>query len=103
MNIISMVAEFAKDRKVTRVAIEIGALSAVVPDAIKFCFDVCAEGTVAEGAILEITVVNGVGKCCECGGDVEMTAPVGVKCKCGSSRIQCLSGTDLRLKEMEVS
>jgi hydrogenase nickel incorporation protein HypA/HybF len=36
------------------VRLEIGRLSAVVPDSIRFCFDICAQGTPLEGAELEI-------------------------------------------------
>ena len=37
-------ARQAKGRKVTRVTLEIGKLSAIMPDAIRFCFDVVAQG-----------------------------------------------------------
>ena len=48
--IIAIVAEHSKGAKVTRVVLEIGKLSAILPDAVRFCFDLCSEGTVAEGA-----------------------------------------------------
>ena len=32
---------------------------AVMPDAIRFCFDICAKGTVLEGARLDIEVTPG--------------------------------------------
>jgi hydrogenase nickel incorporation protein HypA/HybF len=53
-NVVAIVSERAEGQRVTRVRLEIGRLSAVVPDSIRFCFDICAQGTPLEGAELEI-------------------------------------------------
>jgi hydrogenase nickel incorporation protein HypA/HybF len=53
-NVVAIVSERATGQRVTRVRLEIGRLSAVVPDSIRFCFDICAQGTPLEGATLEI-------------------------------------------------
>jgi hydrogenase nickel incorporation protein HypA/HybF len=53
-NVIAIVSEQAVGQRVTRVRLEIGRLTAVVPDSIRFCFDICAQGTPLEGAELEI-------------------------------------------------
>ncbi len=47
--VVALVAEHAQG-KVTRVVLEIGKLSAILPDAVRFCFDLCSEGTVVAGA-----------------------------------------------------
>ena len=47
--IIAIVAEHAGDREVTRVVLEIGQHALILPDSIRFCFDLCSEGTVARG------------------------------------------------------
>jgi hydrogenase nickel incorporation protein HypA/HybF len=48
------VSERVGDVKISRVVLEIGKLTAVLPDALRFCFDLCAEGTNLEGAMLDI-------------------------------------------------
>ena len=48
-NIVAIVAENADNRLVKRVTHEIGELSAIMPNTIEFCFDVCTQGTVLEG------------------------------------------------------
>jgi hydrogenase nickel incorporation protein HypA/HybF len=53
-SIVEICAGRAGDARVTRVRLEIGQLAAVMPDAVRFCFDVCAKDTVLEGAALEI-------------------------------------------------
>ena len=41
-------------RRVTDIRLVCGEMSGVVPDALEFCFDVCAAGTLAAGATLHI-------------------------------------------------
>ena len=42
------------ERTVRRVRLEVGRLSGIVPDAMRFCFDMVTAGTTCEGAVLEI-------------------------------------------------
>ena len=65
--ILEIVTQRAQERKVKRVVLEIGRLSCVLPDAVRFCFDLCTEGTIAEGAELEILQPAGRGRCRLCG------------------------------------
>jgi hydrogenase nickel incorporation protein HypA/HybF len=58
-NIVSIVGQAARGRRVVRITLEIGALAAVEPRAIAFCFDVVARGTAAEGAVLDIVPLAG--------------------------------------------
>ena len=53
-NIVAIVGDAANGRRVTRVTLDVGKLSGVMPDAIAFCFDAVAQGTSLEGATLEI-------------------------------------------------
>ncbi|HET9893539.1 MAG TPA: hydrogenase maturation nickel metallochaperone HypA [Streptosporangiaceae bacterium] len=53
-SVVSAVAERLPKAKVTAVRLEIGALSGVVADSVRFCFDLVAEGTNLAGASLEI-------------------------------------------------
>ena len=68
-SIVEMVCERAGEARVHRLTLVIGKLSAVMPDALRFCFDVCAEGTVLEGAALEIIEPRGRGRCPIAGGN----------------------------------
>ncbi len=101
-NIVAIVSEHAKDAPVKRVTLEIGKLSAIMPDAIQFCFDVCTKGTVLEGAKLEIIEISGIGKCRQCGTEVSLTQPFGVCHVCNSAELDIIQGEELKIKEMEV-
>jgi hydrogenase nickel incorporation protein HypA/HybF len=100
-SIVGIVAEQAAGRKVTRVTLEIGKLSAVMPDAIRFCFDVVAKGGLLDGAALDIIEIAGRARCLDCGGDVDLDDIVG-RCACGSRRLQWLAGGELNIKSMEL-
>lgn len=100
-SIIEICAKHAEGAKVLRVTLEIGRLTAVMPDAIRFCFDVCTEGTALGGAALDIVDVAGRGRCRSCQREIEMNDFL-VSCDCGSIDIECIAGEALRIKEMEV-
>lgn len=100
-NIVAIVSEHAKGT-VQRVTLEIGKLSAIMPEAIAFCFDVCCQGTVLEGAKLEIIEIAGLGKCRQCGTEVILEQPFGICPSCDSIELEILQGEELNIKEMEV-
>lgn len=99
-NVIAICAEHAHGAKVTRVQLEIGRLTAVLPDSVRFCFDVCAKGTLVEGAFLEIIEVAGRARCRSCQNEFPLDRPYGV-CRCGCHDISTIAGTELNVKEME--
>ena len=100
--VVALVAEHAQCKIVTRVVLEIGKLSAVMPDAIRFCFDLCCEGTVVQGARLEIMEIPGRARCRACDREIMLELPFG-RCECGGSDLEWLAGEELRVKEYEVS
>jgi hydrogenase nickel incorporation protein HypA/HybF len=99
--IIALAVEHSRGAPVRRVVLEIGKLSAVLPDAIRFCFDLCSEGTVVAGAALEIIETPGRARCRQCGTELMLDAPFG-RCDCGSSDLEWLSGEELNLKQLEI-
>ena len=98
-NIVSIVTEKSKGAKIRQVTLEIGKFSAVLPDALQFCFDIVTKGTVAEGADLEIIETPGIGKCRVCGSQFELLHRFS-PCPCGSTNISQISGSELNIKKM---
>ena len=99
--IVENVTDRAEGASVKRVVLEIGKLTCVLPDAVRFCFDLCAEGTPAQGAELEIREIPGLARCRSCGADVVLERPFG-RCVCGNSNLEWIKGEELRILEMEV-
>lgn len=100
-NIVAIVKEKAQGRKVVRVQLEIGKMSAIVPESIRFCFDVCSKDTCLSGATLEINEVAPVGRCQTCQQDFSLDV-LNAQCPCGSKNFRCIAGLEMKIKEMEV-
>jgi hydrogenase nickel incorporation protein HypA/HybF len=98
--IVAVVAEHARGRPVQRVAVDIGRLSGVMPEAVQFCFDVVAQGTCVEGATLEIRHVEGRGRCRTCGNAFAMPQ-LYTPCPCGSRDVERTSGEELKVREFQ--
>ena len=100
-SVIAICAEHADGARVTRVTLEIGKLTALLPDSLHFCFDICAKDTVVEGAQLEIIEIEGRARCRACGSEFTLDRPFGI-CACGSTDIAQIAGGELNVKEMEI-
>lgn len=101
-SLVQAVSEHVGDQRVATVRVEVGELTAVVPDALRFCFDVCARGTCMEGADLEIIEIPGQAVCRACGAAAAVGGAVLLCDLCGSADLDVTSGRELRLKNLEV-
>ena len=101
-SVVDAVCEHAAGRRVHSVRVRVGALCAVVPDSMRFCFDLATEGTVADGARLDLDIQPGSARCRACGADFSLNDPI-LLCPCGSADVEVLAGQDLRILSMEVS
>lgn len=100
-NIVEGIVERTGQARVLSLQLEVGRLSGVVPEAIRFCFDLVAEGTPMEGARLDIDEPEGRARCSSCGAEFSPQGWV-VLCDCGSSDAELLCGTGLRIRSVEV-
>lgn len=84
------------------VHLHIGELSAVVPDALSFCFGILVEGTALAGAELIMKVVPLKGYCPLCRLEFEIKDYTFICPSCGGTKIDTLGGQELSIVEMEV-
>jgi hydrogenase nickel incorporation protein HypA/HybF len=101
-SVVDAVCEHAAGRRVHSVRLEVGALCAVVPDSMQFCFELATQGTVADGAQLDLDVRAGEARCRSCDRQFPVHDPI-LLCACGSADVEVLAGRDLRILSMEVS
>ena len=88
--------------RVRVVRLAVGALSHADPEALRFCFDAVAKGTLADGARLDITAVPGQAQCTGCGAEV-IIAAWGEACpRCGAAGLTVTGGEELKVSEIEV-
>jgi hydrogenase nickel incorporation protein HypA/HybF len=100
--IVVQAAKQHKFKRVKRVVLEIGRLSGVQAEAMRFCFDVVMEHTPAAGAALEIEELPGIAWCGTCAKGVEITSRVEPCPHCHGMPGKILQGTEMRVKGLEV-
>jgi len=88
--------------RITCVRLEIGALSGVVADSVRFCFDLVTEGTNLAGARLEISQPPGRCRCRACRAEFRPDGPIAL-CPCGSAEIAVLAGQELKITSVQVA
>jgi hydrogenase nickel incorporation protein HypA/HybF len=105
LSIATAIVEACVDRaagtRIIRIRVEVGQLAAILPDSLQFCFELCAQNTCAEGAILEILEIPGCALCVTCGEAIMLSSPLG-RCECGG-RLRITDGDQLRMRDMEIA
>jgi len=105
-SVVSILEEEAARQNFTQVKavwLEIGKLSHVEPEALRFCFDVVVKDTVADGARLEIVEIPGQAWCMNCSKPVEVAERFDACPYCGGYQLQMTGGDEMRIKELEVA
>lgn len=92
-----------KNVRVERVNLKVGKLAAVVPDSLRFCFDIIAKDTPLKGAELVIEEIDVVARCNDCQTKWTITEPVFSCKKCKSGSIEILSGRELDIDSIEIA
>jgi hydrogenase nickel incorporation protein HypA/HybF len=95
-------AEKAGASRVNIVRITVGELTEVVPDALQFAWEVLRAGTMAEDAVLEVTVVGARSRCVECEELFEHDR-FDRRCpSCGGHMCAVVEGNELRIDDVDV-
>jgi len=100
---VDAIRERTGDAPIARVFLQIGRLSCIEPGAIRFCFELCARGTGAERAVLEIEEIPGRASCGACGAEgfeVDGALPI---CRCGSADVKVISGDRMLVSAVEIA
>ena len=101
-SVVEAVTERTGANPVSCVRVRVGRLSGVVPDAMRFCFDLVTAGTPLEGAALDIEQQEGRGRCRACGDDFVL-ADLVLLCACGSADVEVLAGRELAVASVEMA
>ncbi len=88
--------------RVTRVRLAIGAFAGVEVEALRFGFDVVMRGSLAEGADLVVLEESGTAWCFDCNDTVPLARRLDPCPVCGGERLLPNSGTDMKIKDLEV-
>jgi hydrogenase nickel incorporation protein HypA/HybF len=103
MEIVEQQAAMHGAKRVVRISLEFGALTAVMPQAIQFAFEILSKDGIAENAALDITIIPIKIWCMQCSKahvleDYRPDCPV-----CNSSSVHIIEGRDeMRIASLEI-
>jgi hydrogenase nickel incorporation protein HypA/HybF len=89
-------------RRVRVIRLKLGSLGHAEPDALRFCFDAVTNGTIADGARLEIETVPALGWCAHCALTTPMNERFAECPVCGYVPLRIVAGDEMQLAELEV-
>ncbi len=88
--------------QVTQVTLEIGKLSCVEPEALRFGFDVVMKDSLAENAELIITELDGLGFCKQCQRQVKILTLYDPCLHCAKPIADIIQGAEMKIKDLVV-
>jgi|SRR5581483_3458833 len=92
----------AEGRRVSAVTVRTGALRQVVPDSLRFYFEIVARDSACEGARLDIEEVPARLLCAACDLEWQPSFP-SFRCeRCGSGGVEVVAGQELEVEYIEV-
>jgi hydrogenase nickel incorporation protein HypA/HybF len=100
--ILEAVQRRAAGRRVTRVRIRVGARHRVVSPALDQAFALVSQGTVADGAAVDLVVVPIQVRCLDCGDQAETTDTLAACPACGGLDLETSGGDELILEAIRV-
>jgi hydrogenase nickel incorporation protein HypA/HybF len=99
---VSSIPDNMKDVRVKRINLKAGKFAAIVPESLRFCFDIAARDTPLSGAELNIEEIPVVARCRDCNMTWTIKAPIFTCPKCNGGSVDILSGKELDIVSLEV-
>ncbi|HEY63248.1 MAG TPA: hydrogenase maturation nickel metallochaperone HypA [Caldilineae bacterium] len=104
LEIVQRHAAAAGVTRVVRIRLVVGELTGFVPDSIQFYFDALSEGTIAEGALLEIERQPGRIRCRACGRIYEpLDGQIWICPDCGGLGGEIVAGKEMYIESIEIT
>lgn len=104
LDIVKLELDKNEASKLKSIKLKIGAMAAVEPESLSFCFHAITEGTDMAGAKLDIEEIPIRGKCKNCATEFELDLYFSTPCpRCGEASSELISGRELDIVSMEVA
>ncbi|HIJ57249.1 MAG TPA: hydrogenase maturation nickel metallochaperone HypA [Deltaproteobacteria bacterium] len=91
------------DRRVERVNLKIGKLTGIVPDSLRFCFDIITKDTPFSGAELKVEDVSVKARCNDCDNEWTVDQASFICPKCNGGNADITAGRELDIVSIEVA
>jgi hydrogenase nickel incorporation protein HypA/HybF len=103
--ILGIVLQYVPEPKpdtVKSVKVSVGKLSNILKDSLTFCFEAITSDTPLKGTKLEVIELPVKIQCSGCSEVSEIDEPVFACPNCGDNKIKVISGTELKVDEIEL-
>lgn len=100
--VLNTALKHAEDRPVSVVSMRVGSLRQVVPDSLRFYFEIVARDTACEHARLELVEIAAAARCGSCATEWELADPVFRCPQCSSADVMIVAGEELQVDYIEV-
>jgi hydrogenase nickel incorporation protein HypA/HybF len=101
-NIVDIALKAGLDHRVKGITIVIGEISGIVEDSVRFCFDVVAAETAAEGAALTFHIVPAQLQCSRCAFEFKLDNGDWACPQCGNLGGQVMQGRECYVESVDV-
>ncbi len=104
-NVREILEEHAKNQnfeRVEEITLEIGALSCVEIEALKFAFESVMKGSLAENAALHFKIIKGQGHCKNCDNFSDLEMLYDACSHCGYAPVEVIAGLEMKITELKV-
>jgi hydrogenase nickel incorporation protein HypA/HybF len=100
--VLNTAVKHAEERPVSVVSLRVGRLRQVVPDSLRFYFEIVARDTVCEHAELRIAEIEARLRCEDCGHEWQLSFPAFRCPDCGAADVAVTAGEELQVDYIEV-
>jgi|SRR5215469_9007783 len=100
--ILSVVLDASGGANVRKVDLQVGALQLVVPESLRFSFDLVAAGTPAEGALVTVHETPARLKCRACRSETVLLQPPFQCGRCAATDVTVISGDEVMVESVEL-
>lgn len=91
-----------RGNRVRQIHLQVGQLTAVIPDSLRLCFDLVAKHTPLEGAELVIDTLPVRVRCNACQTSSTLLEPIFICPACQSGNMEILSGRELDITSLSI-
>jgi hydrogenase nickel incorporation protein HypA/HybF len=98
----AIVEQHAEGREVARVHLDVGHLRQVVPDTLRYSWEIVVSDTPLAGSVLEVRYIPAVLECRDCQTRTVIEVPV-FRCPCGSTAVDVVAGRELNVTSLDLT
>ena len=105
MNIVDIICQKANEEdasKVNSIDLEIGELSGVMIDSLKFCFEAACKNTIADNALLKINQIKAIAVCKSCEKEFKMDNDFTPCPTCNDYNFELVKGKEFSIKSFNI-